>query len=515
MKNFLKIVSIAVCLFILPVTTGTVFGQDKEDCSKLAFVDYSSRKPRTDLPFEISEMRRLRPEDICKKKEGWFPTGLPLLNSDPNVGVGYGIRVFLINNGKKSDPFFEYTPYRFRMFAQYFNTTKNRQYQDVSFDAPYVFDSQWRLRGDLIYDTNPNTLYYGIGEKSLQPLSYQERNQPGGEIVRNSTYHSREQNIYFTRPGGPGDPVEFQGNSYSGLPANDAFRVTDRMYNRYDIRSPQANMSGERNFFGGLVRMVAGVRVSQNIIKTFDGQFVKSTDPLTEGTPFSNSGMAPTGKTKVTEDAEAGKIIGANGGNVNSVRFGLVLDTRDLEPDPNRGIFVEATYEKVAKALGSDFQYSKYFTQMKFFYSPFPKVFDKLVIAGRGAFGMTDGDAPFFEYRNLWSTEGGITGLGGLRTLRGYKQDRFSGKAMGWGNLELRWKFFDFNVAGQHFALNLVPFVDFGRVWDDEHNVGLKDYKYSRGLGFRIAWNQSTILMLDYAVSKEDKQIFMNFNHIF
>ncbi len=178
-------------------------------------------------------------------------------------------------------------------------------------------------------------------------------------------------------------------------------------------------------------------------------------------------------------------------------------------------MFVEATYEKVAKAFGSDFQYSKYFTQVKLFYSPFPKVFDKLVIAGRGAFGLTEGDAPFFEYRNLWSTEGGITGLGGLRTLRGYKQDRFAGKAMGWGNIELRWKFFDFNIAGQHFALNLVPFMDFGRVWDDEHNVGLKDYKYSRGLGFRIAWNQSTILMLDYAVSKEDKQVFMNFNHIF
>ncbi|WP_423790279.1 DUF5982 domain-containing protein, partial [Leptospira ellisii] len=94
--------------------------------------------------------------DISKKKEGWFPTGLPLLNSDPNVGVGYGVRFFLINNGKKSDPFFEYTPYRFRMFAQYFNTTKNRQYQDISFDAPYVFDSKWRLRGDLIYDTNHN-----------------------------------------------------------------------------------------------------------------------------------------------------------------------------------------------------------------------------------------------------------------------------------------------------------------------------------------------------------------------
>ncbi|MBE8355767.1 peptide-binding protein, partial [Leptospira interrogans serovar Pomona] len=113
MKRFLKIVGVSAGLFFL--TAEAAYGQ--EDCSKLSFMDDVSRKPRTDLPFQISEMRRLRPEDICKKKEGWFPTGLPLLNSDPNVGVGYGVRVFLINNGKKTDPFFEYTPYRFRMFA--------------------------------------------------------------------------------------------------------------------------------------------------------------------------------------------------------------------------------------------------------------------------------------------------------------------------------------------------------------------------------------------------------------
>ncbi|WP_029781494.1 BamA/TamA family outer membrane protein, partial [Leptospira interrogans] len=103
----------------------------------------------------------------------------------------------------------------------------------------------------------------------------------------------------------------------------------------------------------------------------------------------------------------------------------------------------------------------------------------------------------------------------GLRTLRGYKQDRFVGRAMGFGTLELRWKFWSFSVGGEYFALNLVPFWDFGRVWNDEHKAGLTDYKYSQGLGLRIAWNQATIIMMDYAVSREDKQLFVNFSHAF
>ncbi|TGJ99665.1 peptide-binding protein [Leptospira semungkisensis] len=470
---------------------------------------------RKDLPFYVSPKRQLCKKDLDKKKEGWFPTGLPLLNSDPNTGVGYGVRVFAYNNGTKDDPFFEYTPYKFRIYAQYFNTTKHRQYQDIAFDAPYVFGTQWRLRGEGVYDANPNTLFFGIGESSLHTLSYQNRDQNGGQVYTNATFADQQKNLAYTRPGGPGDPVALGGGVYSGLQAQPGFNTTNALYNRYNIISPTANLSGERAYVGGTVRLVAGMRVSQNIIRTFDGTQTTGTDPLLGGLPVNSSGTAFNGTTKLTEDQNAGKILGYHGGAVNTLRLGLVYDTRDLEPDPNQGVFLEATYEKSAKTFGSNYDYSKYFAQGKFFWSPFPKVFDKLVLAGRGGFSLTDGDAPFFEYRNMWGTEGVISGLGGRTTLRGYKQDRFVGRSMGWGNIEVRWRFAQFTVLGQHFALNLVPFFDFGRVWDDEHKVGLKGYKYSKGAGLRIAWNQTTLIILDYAVSREDKQLFINFNHAF
>jgi hemolysin activation/secretion protein len=86
---------------------------------------------------------------------------------------------------------------------------------------------------------------------------------------------------------------------------------------------------------------------------------------------------------------------------------------------------------------------------------------------------------------------------------------------MGFGNLELRWKFASIATEKSTFDFQIVPFVDFGRVWDGAERMNLKDYKYSYGLGFRIPWNQSTIIYFDYAISREDRQLFVNFQHIF
>lgn len=468
--------------------------------------------PPKNLPFPMDPTKQLCKKDIEDKKESWYPTGLPLINSDPNEGIGYGARAYIYENGKKSDPLFYYTPYRMRVFAQYFNTNKNAQYHQVSLDMPFIADTQWRLRADLFLTITPTTLYFGIGEETMKPLSYLERNQPDGRYIQNASYMDQENNLTFFRPGTSSDPISFGGKSYSGFPQTPGYVVTDKMYNRYTIETPMATASTERSFVGGTVRLVAGFKFSNNIVRTYDGRLARGVDPLLGG---EHTADVPNGKTRLTEDYEGKKIIGYNGGYVNALRVGLVYDTRDFEPDPNSGIFAEATYEKHTKAIGSEYDYQKYFAQTKLFWSPFPKVFDKLVIANRFGLGVTEGESPFYEYRNMWGTEGLVGGLGGLRTLRGFKQDRFVGRAMGWGNTEVRWKFAEARIGSEFFAFNLVPFLDYGRVWDDEHKLGWKGYAYSRGIGLRIAWNQATIIMIDYAKSREDEQVFVNFSHVF
>ncbi|MCW7469707.1 Omp85 family outer membrane protein [Leptospira kanakyensis] len=470
------------------------------------------RQPRTDLPFEISEKKRLSERDFKNKKEGGYFTGLPLINSDPNVGVGYGARVLYFYNGEKKSPMFEYTPYRVRIFAQYFNTTKRAPYHQLSVDAPYIFDTKWRLRADLVYERNPNSLFFGIGSDTLQPLSYLERNNPNGQIRRNAPFADYEDNLNYRRPGDAG-----QG---------EAPIVSDHRYNRYDIENPNFSTSGEYSFFGGTLRTVTGVRLSKQIIRTYDGKYNDAQLGPADGVlgllGVDRTFGTPQGETKLTREDKDGKIRGLNGGYTNTVRAGIVFDTRDFEPDPNRGVFLEYTHERSAKAIGSTYDFNKNLVSGRIFLSPVqwftskpPEILEKFVLAARGTMIQTNGDAPFYEYRNMWGTETNQSGLGGRTTIRGYKQDRFVGQTMAFANFEIRWKFAETEFWGQHFDFQLVPFYDVGRVWDRTEDANLKNYKHSRGIGLRIPWNQATVIYFDHAISNEDRQTFINFNHIF
>ena len=60
---------------------------------------------------------RVHARILDKKDDGYF-TGLPLINSDPDTGVGFGARVLWFDNGSRDDVIFEATPYRHRLYAQ-------------------------------------------------------------------------------------------------------------------------------------------------------------------------------------------------------------------------------------------------------------------------------------------------------------------------------------------------------------------------------------------------------------
>ena len=61
----------------------------------------------------------------------------------------------------------------------------------------------------------------------------------------------------------------------------------------------------------------------------------------------------------------------------------------------------------------------------------------------------------------------------------------------------------------------LARFVDVGRVFDAVSDLELKRFRNGQGAGFRIAWNQATIIVIDYGVSREDSTLYVNFNHPF
>jgi hemolysin activation/secretion protein len=122
---------------------------------------------------------------------------------------------------------------------------------------------------------------------------------------------------------------------------------------------------------------------------------------------------------------------------------------------------------------------------------------------------------PFFSQDSLPFTEDFRNGLGGHRTLRGYRQDRFVGRTMALVNGEIRWTFTRFTAWKQKFGLIAVPFVDVGRSFDNVGALTLRDWRLSYGGALRISWNLATLVTIDYGLSAEDTGFYINFNHIF
>ena len=416
------------------------------------------------LPFSIALEKKLCTEDIANKKEGVYLTGIPDISSDPVNGIGFGAEGSIFFNGKKNDPFFCFTPYRAAANLAIFYTTKSQREIKLDFDIPYVFNSKWRLRGELAYEVNPNNLYFGVNTKSLQGLSYYPGNDSSKTLVNNASYNDYE-------------------NALTGNSAD---------FNTYQKQEAIINLSAEHSYFDGRIRALIGIEAAS----------INITTPLNK-------------YALLQQDARSNKVLGYGKNLITFLQVGLIYDTRDLEPDPSSGSFAELTNELSLQALGSQFNFNKIFVHYNYYHRIFPSVLKKWVFAGRIGLGYTSGDAPFYEYQDQWSSEGSIEGLGGGHTMRGFKQSRFLGRVMEFTILELRCRLWQFKALQQNLAFSLVPFVDAGGVWDDFNKLNFNNFRYSEGLGLRIAWNTNTILRFDYAVSKEDHQFFFELNHAF
>lgn len=479
-KNILFFLYLFLIAIVLPIDSQT--GPEPEG------------PPQKLLPFDIHEDREMSESKLKDKLEGSYFTGLPLFSSDPVRGQGLGFLLNYFENGKKEDPLFSYQPFQYKVSFSLFQTTNNAKHHFISVEVPYIQNTPYRIKADIYYDRIDNTPYFGIGSQTMKPLSFTDRNSPIPKVVRNATFSDYENNLITIRP----------GNNLQEAPI-----VTDRAYNEYDFETFGASFAVDRTFLRAF-RIAFDQEFSKNIVRTYDNAFFPGTIPFT-----SIELNVPSGKTKVTEDAEAGLINGLQGGYINYTRIALMYDTRDFEPDPSKGIVLEWNYSVVSKWNASDYEYNKTFIQFMFFHIPFPNYFEELVIAGRAATHISKGDVPFFEFRYIWSLDGPQEGLGGVRTLRGFRQDRFVGPIMGWGNLEVRWRFATINTKENLFTFSLVPFYDVGRVWDRVRDMGWDGYAHSWGLGLRAIWNQATVILFDYAVSREDRQFFIDFGHVF
>jgi hypothetical protein len=433
-----------------------------------------------DPPPWLADKPRLHDDEIRKKVEGSYPTGFPLLDADPDTGYGGGARGYYYWNGDRSDPLFEYTPYRHRAYAQVFNTNKGYQDHELDYEWLYVHDTPTRLRATLLLGANASANYFGVGNDSMRDLASPATGQRFGR------YDDYVANIR---------QVDALGRTYS-------------KYNQYEIYNPAARVKVEREILGGLVRLQGGIEIGYARVREATGVRVSA------DAPDGSSVTAISRPTKLHEDCAARRVVGCSGGWNNSIKLGVAYDTRDFEPDPNVGVFLDLAGEMGTRAIGSSFDYVRVTFQPRAFWSPLPKRADLVFAARLLVSGQTSG-TPFFNMDTLASTVEDIHGLGGSRTIRGFRLDRFVGAVATLVGLEVRWTMFEIKVIEQRFSFALVPFLDYGRVYDSFEDLTLNGWRRGEGVGIRIAWNQATVGAFDLGFSTEDTDFYTEFNHPF
>jgi hypothetical protein len=452
------------------------------------------------LPFHIDPSKRMPEFELEDKKEGTFLTGLPRFEFDPIRGFGVGGNAFLFVNNTKEDLFFNYTPYRHRLNAEFFIFENGRVRYALNYDAPYIFNSKWRLRADAILWEDPEAQYWGIGRSSLQPLRFRDK----------TTGLNRE----FRRM------ADYQEN----LALLDENGRTDLFFNNFIQREQLYNLLLERVMMGGKLRFMFGYEALFTNFRSYNGREVEGAIDA-DG----NEVKAPHNPTLVDLEKEAGvwdrfNLSGFADNDeykfTSMLAWALIYDTRDFEPDPSKGVFLQYSHEYSAPWLGSQFDFNKMMLQGQVIHTlaRWRGNKSRLTFAGLGALGHIWGsNINFIEMWDLSSQAeaGGILVLGGERSIRGFREARFLAPTVALINLEMRARLYDFKFLGQHINLGLNPFFDFGSVWDNPRDLSFNGWRGAPGMGARIAWNQSTILRLDYGQSREGGQFFFGFGHIF
>jgi outer membrane protein assembly factor BamA len=432
--------------------------------------------------------KKMSDDDLLKKREGTFITGLPDFSSDPVTGFGFGIRSNVYWNGERTNPLFAYTPYLAKLKANVAYYTSNARELILSLDIPYYKGTRWRFKIDFKAQQNPANLYFGLTESTLGNLRL-----PSDENTTFSTYAAFDRARKIVRPGGIGE-ADF---------------VTDALSNRFRETEYMLNIKADYALGNGKWRIMSGYEIQHLSYKTFEGEQAEAINPITE-----EETSAPNGFSLLQRDFDQGQISGLNGGWILILQTALIYDTRDFEPDPTKGYYFEIANEYSSKYIGSQFDFNKLFIQARAYQKlPFGK---RTVLAGRFGVGTIFGsNAPFFEFQDQWSPEGSINSLGGKQSLRGYRANRFLARSLWFTNVELRYRIAEAKLGKQRFAFGVAPFFDAGTARDDWRNLNLKNIRYSYGLGARVAWNQSTIISFDYGISKEDKLFYIGIGQAF
>jgi len=353
------------------------------------------------LPFHIDDSKKMPDFELEEKKQGTFITGIPRFEFDPIRGFGIGGNINLFINKDKNDPFFDYTPYRQRLNAEFFIYENGRVKYALNYDAPYIFDTKWRMRADVVLWEDPDAQYWGVGRNTLNPLNFRDKKNGGMRTF--NKIKAYEDNLSIAE-------LAADGNYY-----------TDHHFNTMRHREQLFNLLAERTYMGGRLRLLFGYEALFTNFQSYNGKIADEAF-LSNGTAV-DAINSPTLVDLQIADGTWDRYNLTGFRNDNSFMFtsmlaaALMYDTRDFEPDPSKGVFLQYSHEYSAPWIGSQFNFNKFMMQGQYITTlmRWRNNKSRLTFAGMGAFGHIFGNRiNFIEMWDLSSQAeaGGILVLG-------------------------------------------------------------------------------------------------------
>jgi len=176
-------------------------------------------------------------------------------------------------------------------------------------------------------------------------------------------------------------------------------------------------------------------------------------------------------------------------------RVGIVLDTRDVETDPHRGVFAEAI---AASGRG----YTRTSAALRLYAHPL----ERLILAARVGRETITGTAPLAVQQTMETSEGPLVALGGARSLRGYYDSRFVGPGKIVYGVEARYGLL---WSPRLLEVKLVAFYDAGRVFGPGETVRLtrQGLHSALGGGVAVALLRNTVITVQAGKGTESTQV--------
>ncbi|MDP7110577.1 MAG: BamA/TamA family outer membrane protein [Myxococcota bacterium] len=153
---------------------------------------------------------------------------------------------------------------------------------------------------------------------------------------------------------------------------------------------------------------------------------------------------------------------GLQGGFSLQLSAGLVVDTRQPELAPDRGVLAEFSVRVSPHFPGGTGPFYGPFASLRHFVPVLPD--GRFVLAYRVMAEWLFGDVPFYEMTR-WGGSVPILGFGGWETLRGIPFGRYRAPGRAIANVEWRIEILRHPFFKSQLRWQLVPFVDVGAVW--------------------------------------------------